>query len=65
MRSLRDDSWRRSFWYKTTPIPGVPFDEKLGRFANDDGPDRASLYAVAGRGGGRPARSAPIGPTAI
>ena len=37
--------------YRTPPIPGVPYDEKLGRFANVDGrigPSKTSggLYAV-------------------
>jgi len=32
--------------YKTTPIPGVPYDDKLGRFANQDGRISPGLYAV-------------------
>jgi len=32
--------------YKTTPIAGVPFDEKAGRFANDEGRIAPGLYAV-------------------
>ena len=32
--------------YKTAPIPGVPYDEKLGRFANQDGRIAPGLYAV-------------------
>lgn len=32
--------------YKTAPIPGVPYDEKLGRFANQDGRIASGLYAV-------------------
>ena len=32
--------------YRTTPIPGVPFDERAGRFANDDGRILPGLYCV-------------------
>jgi ferredoxin--NADP+ reductase len=32
--------------YQTSPIPDVPFDEKAGRFANDDGRIRPGLYCV-------------------
>jgi ferredoxin--NADP+ reductase len=32
--------------YKTTPIPGIPYDEKLGRFTNQDGRIAPGLYAV-------------------
>ncbi|MGD9665516.1 MAG: FAD-dependent oxidoreductase [Novosphingobium sp.] len=32
--------------YRTSPIPGVPFDERMGRFANDDGRILPGLYAV-------------------
>nr|WP_166175442.1 FAD-dependent oxidoreductase [Altererythrobacter segetis] len=32
--------------YRTTPIPDVPFDERQGRFANDDGRILPGLYAV-------------------
>ena len=32
--------------YRTPPIPGVPFDEAGGRFANADGRIAAGLYAV-------------------
>ena len=32
--------------YRTTPIPGVPFDERQGRFANDDGRILTGLYCV-------------------
>ena len=32
--------------YKTTPIPGVPYDEKLGRFTNEEGRISPGLYAV-------------------
>ena len=32
--------------YQTPPIEGVPFDEKLGRFANKDGLIDEGLYAV-------------------
>jgi ferredoxin--NADP+ reductase len=32
--------------YRTTPIPDVPFDERAGRFANDDGRILPGLYAV-------------------
>ncbi|MDN3645200.1 FAD-dependent oxidoreductase [Pontixanthobacter aestiaquae] len=32
--------------YRTSPIPGVPFDERAGRFANDGGRILAGLYCV-------------------
>ena len=32
--------------YKTPPIPGVPYDERLGRFANRDGVIGDGLYCV-------------------
>ena len=32
--------------YKTPPIPGVPYDERLGRFANKDGWIEDGLYCV-------------------
>ncbi len=32
--------------YRTTPIPGVPFDERAGRFANDEGRILPGLYCV-------------------
>jgi ferredoxin--NADP+ reductase len=32
--------------YRTTPIPDVPFDERQGRFANDEGRILPGLYAV-------------------
>ncbi len=32
--------------YRTSPIPDVPFDERAGRFANDDGRILNGLYAV-------------------
>lgn len=32
--------------YRTPPIEGVPYDVKLGRFANDDGRIAPGLYAV-------------------
>ena len=32
--------------YLTPPIPGVPYDEKLGRFANENGRIAPGLYAV-------------------
>ena len=32
--------------YHTTPIEGVPFDERAGRFANDDGRILPGLYCV-------------------
>jgi ferredoxin--NADP+ reductase len=32
--------------YRTNPIPDVPFDERAGRFANDDGRILPGLYAV-------------------
>ena len=32
--------------YRTPPIEGVPYDDKLGRFANDDGRIAPGLYAV-------------------
>lgn len=32
--------------YRTSPIPGVPFDERAGRFANDEGRILPGLYCV-------------------
>lgn len=32
--------------YRTNPIPGVPFDTRAGRFANDDGRILPGLYCV-------------------
>lgn len=32
--------------YKSSPIPGVPFEETAGRFANDDGRILPGLYCV-------------------
>ncbi|WNO53160.1 FAD-dependent oxidoreductase [Stakelama saccharophila] len=32
--------------YRTPPIPGVPYDERRGRFANEDGRIAPGLYAV-------------------
>lgn len=32
--------------YQTSPIPDVPFDERLGRFANDEGRILPGLYCV-------------------
>ncbi len=32
--------------YRTPPIAGVPYDERLGRFANDEGRIAHGLYAV-------------------
>lgn len=32
--------------YRTSPIPGVPFDERMGRFANDEGRILPGLYCV-------------------
>ncbi|HUH50391.1 MAG TPA: hypothetical protein VLZ56_11125 [Mycoplana sp.] len=32
--------------YQTAPIPGVPFDERAGRFANDEGRILPGLYCV-------------------
>jgi ferredoxin--NADP+ reductase len=32
--------------YQTSPIPGVPFDERQGRFANDEGRILPGLYCV-------------------
>jgi adrenodoxin-NADP+ reductase len=32
--------------YQTSPIPDVPFDEKAGRFANEEGRIRPGLYCV-------------------
>ncbi|MGK6320660.1 FAD-dependent oxidoreductase [Sphingomonas sp. DT-204] len=32
--------------YRTPPIEGVPYDEKLGRFANEEGRIAPGLYAV-------------------
>lgn len=32
--------------YQTSPIPGVPFDERAGKFANDEGRILPGLYCV-------------------
>lgn len=32
--------------YRTSPIPGVPFDQQAGRFANDEGRILPGLYCV-------------------
>lgn len=32
--------------YRTSPIPDVPFDERMGRFANDEGRILTGLYCV-------------------
>ena len=32
--------------YRTSPIPGIPFDERAGRFANDEGRILTGLYCV-------------------
>ena len=32
--------------YQTSPMPGVPFDERAGRFANDEGRIGPGLYCV-------------------
>jgi len=32
--------------YRTPPIPGVPYDERAGRFANDEGRIAPGLYCV-------------------
>ncbi len=32
--------------YRTAPIPGVPFDERAGRFANDEGRILPGIYCV-------------------
>ena len=32
--------------YRTSPIPGVPYDERAGRFVNEDGRVRKRLYVV-------------------
>src|SRR5690606_16855204 len=32
--------------YRTSPIPGVPFDERAGRFPNDEGRILPGLYCV-------------------
>ena len=35
-----------SIGYRSSPIPGVPFDERAGKFANDEGRILPGLYAV-------------------
>ncbi|MEP1605160.1 MAG: FAD-dependent oxidoreductase [Marinomonas sp.] len=32
--------------YRSSPIPGVPFDERMGRFANDEGRILTGIYCV-------------------
>ncbi len=52
--------------YSTPPIEGVAYDERGGKFLNEQGRDcRAALSPSAGRGAGLPAPSAPIARTAM
>ena len=51
--------------YSTPPIDGVPYDERGGKFLNDDGRSPTGSTRSAGRGAGRPGRSAPTAPTAM
>ena len=44
--------------YQTSPIPGVPFEESAGRFANDEGRILPGLYCV---GWARPGPTGTIG----
>ena len=43
---LRADLVVSCIGYRTSPIPGVPFDERAGRFANDEGRILPGLYCV-------------------
>jgi len=43
---LRADLVVSCIGYRTSPIPDVPFDERAGRFANDDGRILTGLYCV-------------------
>ena len=36
----------RCIGYRSSPIPGVPFDERAGRFANDEGRILPGIYCV-------------------
>jgi len=44
--TIRADLVIACIGYRTSPIPGVPFDERAGRFANDEGRILPGLYCV-------------------
>ncbi len=44
--TIRADLVIACIGYRTSPIPGVPFDERQGRFANDEGRILPGLYCV-------------------
>jgi NADPH-dependent glutamate synthase beta subunit-like oxidoreductase len=44
--TIRADLVVACIGYRTSPIPGVPFDERQGRFANDEGRILPGLYCV-------------------
>jgi NADPH-dependent glutamate synthase beta subunit-like oxidoreductase len=44
--TIRADLVVSCIGYRTSPIPGVPFDERAGRFANDEGRILPGLYCV-------------------
>ena len=46
MREISADLVISCIGYRTAPIPGIPFDERAGRFANDDGRILPGLYCV-------------------
>ncbi len=46
VETIRTDLVVSCIGYRTSPIDGVPFDERAGRFANDEGRVLPGLYAV-------------------
>ena len=46
IRSMPADIVISCIGYRTSPIPDVPFDERAGRFANDEGRILPGLYCV-------------------
>ncbi len=46
METLPADLVIACIGYRTAPIPGVPFDTREGRFANEDGRIMPGLYCV-------------------
>ena len=46
IEKIRADLVISCIGYRTAPIPGVPFDERAGRFANDQGRILPGLYCV-------------------
>ena len=46
VETLRADIVISCIGYRSVPLPGVPFDERAGRFANDEGRIVPGLYCV-------------------